>query len=200
MSERLIADKYLTFEGDSKSYLSGETAELLIDTFEKVYPAICDFFNNGELLNVVYKIDPEYNGVAMVGGGKITLNPEWMKTHPMDIDCMTHELIHIAQNYRNVACPLWICEGLADYGRAKFGLYNKESGWSMPKYNEKQNYTDGYRVSAAFLTWIEENVDASLPKELNSIVRQDKYTDNYFFEKTGKTVDDLWQMYAASGN
>jgi len=195
MKERKIADKYLTF-GESRNLISEETVELLIDTFDKTYEGICNFFNHGELRPVEYIIDPEYKGVAYTNWSKVVLNPEWIKNHPWDIDCMTHELVHVAQNYANVKCPFWVCEGLADYGREKFGLYNKEGNWALPKYSEKQKYTDGYRVSAAFLLWIEKNVDSTLPKDLNDTVKAGKYTDEYFVQKTGKTVEELWQMYA----
>ena len=127
MSEK-ISEKYLTF-GESKKYLSEEHVKLLIDTFDKVYEGICEMFNNGELRPVEYILDPEYDGVAYTTWRKVVLNPKWLEEHPWDIDCMTHELIHVAQNYKDVECPFWICEGLADYGRAKFGLYNKEGKW-----------------------------------------------------------------------
>jgi len=42
--DRPIVEKYLNFPEPTK-HLTPEVAELLIDTFEKVYPGICDFFN-----------------------------------------------------------------------------------------------------------------------------------------------------------
>jgi len=57
MKERKIADKYLTF-GESRNLISEETVELLIDTFDKTYEGICNFFNHGELRPVEYIIDP----------------------------------------------------------------------------------------------------------------------------------------------
>lgn len=195
MSNGKIAEKYLTF-GESKKLLSEETAQRLVDTFDKVYEGICQMFNNGEMRPVEYIIDPEYKGVAYTTWSKVVLNPKWLEDHPWDIDCMTHELIHVAQNYAKVECPFWICEGLADYGRAKFGLYNKEGGWALPRYNEKQKHTDGYRVSAAFFLWIEANIDPTLPKDLNETVKAGKYTDDYFKNKTGFTAEELWQKYA----
>lgn len=198
MENKSIADKYLTFSGESKSLLDPKTAELLVDTFDKVYLGICDFFNSGEPRNVVYTVDPEYDGIAATADNQIFVNPEWFKKNPWDIDCMTHELIHVAQNYGYAECPFWICEGLADYGRAKFGLYNKETHWAIPKYSENHSYKNGYGVTAAFFIWIEENIDASLPKDLNNTIKSGKLTANYFVEKTGKTVDELWQMYADS--
>ena len=194
MSEKL-SEKHLTF-GESKKYLSEEHVRLLIDTFDKVYKDICDFFNGGEIRPVEYVIDPDYDGVAYTTWRKVVLNPRWLEQHPWDIDCMTHELIHVAQNYKGVECPFWVCEGLADYGRAKFGIYNKEGGWALPKYSDKQKYTDGYRVTAAFFLWIEENIDPTLPKDLNDTVKAGKYSDDYFKNKTGYTIDELWQKYA----
>jgi len=192
-----LSDKYLTFDEESRKLLDPKVAELLLDTFDKVYGGICEFFNHGELREVVYKVDPEYDGIAAVSGGRVVVNPEWFTKHPWDIDCMTHELVHVAQNYgRGSGAPGWIVEGLADYGRAKFGLYNKEEGWSLPKYRDNQSYTNSYRVTAAFFVWVEETLDAGLPKDLNDTIKAGNYKDNYFADRTGKTIDELWTMYA----
>ncbi len=193
--EETLADKYLKF-GESKELISTKTVDVLVDTFNKVYGDICDFFNDGKMLKVTYVIDPDYDGVAYASGGKIVLSKKWIKQNPNDTDCMTHELVHIAQNYGSNVCPGWITEGLADYGRAKFGLNNKKGGWSLPKYDKSQKYTDSYRVTAAFFIWLEENVDETLPKDLNDTIKAGEYRNAYFVNKTGKKIDELWQMYA----
>ena len=184
--------KNLTF-GDSKKYLSEEHVRLLVDTFDKVYKGICDMFNCGEMRPVEYVIDPDYDGVAYTTWSKVVLNPKWLEQHPWDIDCMTHELIHVAQNYEVVEC-LWFCRDLPITQGKVRPLQRGRLGAS--KYSDRQNYTDGYRVTAAFFLWIEETIDPTLPKDLNDTVKAGKYTDDYFKNKTGYTVDELWQKYA----
>lgn len=207
MQNMTLADKYLTFSEESKKLLNPETVELLIDTFNKVYLGICDFFNNGEIRNVVFEPDPKFTGIGVLvefdddtriitANNTIKFSPhdkvfekEW------DIDWITHELVHVAQNY-GLEYPMWANEGLADYGREKFGLYNKKVGWKIwRELSNKRTYKVGYAITAGFFIWIEKNIDATFSKDLNDTIKLGKYDDNYFIEKTGKTVDELWQMY-----
>ena len=226
MEKTTLADKYLTFSEESKKLLKSGAEELLIDTFNKVWCGICDFFNNGEIREVVFEADPNCGSPALITvftttiitttdddtgeviseekifniieNNKIKFNPDdqIFKNQSMDIDFITHELVHVAQNYNLESCPSWITEGIADYGREKFGLNNKNAGWWLPKYEKYQKHTDGYRVTAAFFIWIEKNIDVNFVKDLNNTIKASKYTDDYFTAKTGKSVDELWQMYA----
>lgn len=220
MKSIAIADKYLTFSEESKKLLSLEAIELMIDTFNKVWRGICDFFNNGELRKVVLDADSNYSGIAKMitiiitdddDGAIISRENNTIKFNPHEIICekglgrinwMPHELVHVAQDYQygnSGNYPSWIVEGLADYGQEKFGLYNKEGNWRIPRLiSNKRTYEIGYTITAGFFIWIEKNVDASFAKDLNNTVKSGKYNDNYFIEKTGKTVDELWQMYLNS--
>ena len=223
-----LADKYLTFNDESKKLLNPNVVELLVDTFNKVYPAICDFFNGGEIRNVVFEADPNFDSppALIIKDIKVTTTitdddgsviDEWeekkienntVKFNPNDIICqegtrdidwITHELVHVAQDYQygnGADYPHWIVEGLADYGREKFGLYNEKCGWKIYKaiWN-KRTYETGYKTTAGFFIWIEKNFYATLAKELNSIIKSGKYTDEFFVEKTGKSVGELWQIY-----
>ena len=221
MEKTTLADKYVTFSEESKKLLHPELIEVMSDTFNKVYPGICNFFNNGEIRNVVFEADPNHgfpsltttittivedddNGVVIKTETKIENNT--IKFNPNDIVCkggiwdvgwMIHELIHIAQDYKYYEgnYPSWIVEGLADYGTEKVGLYNKESSWRIRQISNNKNYEIGYTIAAGFFIWIEKNIDATLPKNLNNTMKLGKYTDNYFIERTGKTVEELWQMY-----
>jgi hypothetical protein len=217
MEKKTLADKYLTFSEESKKLLPSKAVDLLIDTFNKVYADICDFFNDGEFIDVIYTADPNYEypaaqfvyiitkidyGVVVETREEqhIIFNPElcFGQDNPSwNVDSITHELVHVAQNYR-CKHPTWINEGLADYGRAKFGLYNKEAGWNIPiliRNTRKINYEAGYGVAAGFFIWIEENIDATLPKDLNDMIKRGRYNDNYFLQKTGKTIDDWREAY-----
>ena len=222
MEKTTLADKYLTFSEESKNLLDPEVVELLIDKFNKIYPAICDFFNDGELRNVIFEADPNFNsppaliivietidddnGLVLetrIENNKIKFNPhdiafQQQQQQRWNVDFITHELVHVAQDYKyfDGSYPSWIVEGLADYGTEKFGLYDKESGWGIIKnLGNHKSYKTGYTIAAGFFIWIEENIDATFSKELNDTLKSCKYNDNYFIEKTGKTVDELWQIY-----
>jgi len=212
MEKTTLADKYLTFSEESKKSLHPKAVELLIDTFNKVYPGICDFFNNGEIRHVVFETDsncvnPHHIMVVeddrLITGNIIKFNPnnQIFQKQPYDIDFMTHELVHVAQPdkyWHNDNYPMWITEGLADYGREKFGLNNKATGWSITKVTGKKSkrlYEQGYTIAAGFFIWIEKNIDETLPKDLNEAMKSGRYSRNYFIEKTGKTIDELWEVY-----
>ncbi|MGM9637634.1 MAG: basic secretory protein-like protein [Eubacteriales bacterium] len=221
-----LAEEYLiAFEGSEK--LDENLVKMIVEAFNKNYKEICDFFNYGELRKVTYVVDPEYNGVAATYTEipKVVMNPGYYQKFTKDADSLTHELVHVAQNYwhkpknddkphkkwdelteeekaerkrnRELHMPGWLTEGLADYGRDRFGVFNEEAGWKLPSYKEGQNYTDAYRVTAAFLKWAEQNGTPNLCYDLNDRLKKGTYsTDTTWKELTGYTVDELWDRYA----
>lgn len=221
-----LTEQYLLgFE--NKELLDPGLVDLILDAFEKNYKEICDFFNYGEIRPVTYVVDPNYEGVAATYTHipKVVMNPAYYKNHIFDADSMTHELVHVAQNYwverkdsdkprkkwsemtdeekaeirriHEEQMPGWLTEGLADYGRDRFGIYNDKDGWKLPKYNSKQSYTDAYRVTAAFIKWAEENITPNLAYQLNDMLKKHTYrTSESWKELTGYTVEELWQKYA----
>jgi hypothetical protein len=65
--------------------------------------------------------------------------------------------------------------------------------------NGKFNYDQGYRVSANFLNWATEKYDAKIVTEVGAALRDDKYTDDFWKQHTGKTLEDLgteWKQAA----
>src|SRR4051812_18638272 len=71
----------------------------LISTFFKVYPELAKAYNEKTLKTVTFVIDTAYNGVAETDNGKVTISSAWMHKHPEDIDVVTHEVMHIVQDY-----------------------------------------------------------------------------------------------------
>ncbi len=65
-------------------------------------------------------IDTTYKGVAETDNGKVTIGSEWLHKRPEDIDVVTHEVMHIVQDYGESTGPGWLTEGIADYARYKF--------------------------------------------------------------------------------
>lgn len=222
-----LAEEYLlAFE--NSDLLDENLVSMIIEAFNKNYKEICDFFNYGEIRKVTYVVDPSYEGVAATYTEipKVIMNPEFYKKFNKDADSMTHELVHVAQNYwhrpahdddkphkkwedlteeekaerrrlHELHMPGWLTEGLADYGRDRFGIFNEEAGWKLPAYNPKQKYTDAYRVTAAFLKWAEGNGYPTLCYDLNDRLKKGSYsTDTTWTELTGHTVDELWDLYA----
>jgi alpha-L-fucosidase len=176
---------------------SAVTRQRLIDTYFEVYPKEALRFNPRTLRLVNFVIDPSYDGVAATDAGVVRFNPVWFQKHPEDIDVVTHEVMHIVQDYRHDP-PGWLTEGIADYARFVFGVNNAASHWVLPDYRAGQSYENAYKVTARFLLWASQRGDAQLVDKLDAALRSRKYTPALWVKLTGKTVDALWAEYAAN--
>ncbi|MBT33035.1 MAG: secretory protein [Thalassobius sp.] len=170
--------------------------ERMVETFFYIYPTLAKNFNRNSTNEVTFFIDTTYTGVAEAGGGRVRYNPKWFVRQPGDIDVVTHEVMHIVQNYPNGAGPWWVTEGIADYVRYTFGVDNEGAGWTLTEFNNNQKYDNGYRITARFFVWIESKVKPGVVKALDHAMRTNTYTKDIWKEETGKTVDELWEMYA----
>jgi hypothetical protein len=108
------------------------TLRRMTDAFFTVYPAEARRFNPHTLTTVTFLIDPGYDGVAETDSGRCRYNPKWLKDHPEDIDVVTHEVMHIVQDYHHDHDPGWLTEGIADYARYVYGVNNVKANWALP--------------------------------------------------------------------
>jgi hypothetical protein len=183
------------FSGNDPNFDS-TVKEKLINAFFEVYPKEAKEYNKNTLKTVRFFIDTAYKGVAYANDGRVVFSAAYMRAHSTDIDVVTHEVMHIVQNYGQSTGPWWITEGIADYVRFKFGVDNKGAGWSLPDYKPTQNYDNSYRVTARFLVWIETKVKKGTVKKFDGLLRDHKFTDNTWKDVTGKTVTELWKEYS----
>ena len=167
----------------------------LISTYFEIYPKLVKTFNDKSTHDVLFVVDTAYKAVAEASGNRILFSAGYMKAHPTDIDVVTHETMHIVQGYGYSAGPVWLTEGIADYVRYKYGVDNVGSKWSLPAYNEKQNYTNSYRITARFFAWLEQNVKPGLIATLDQQLRAHQYNAQSWETLTGKTLDQLWTDY-----
>ena len=170
----------------------------LVKTFYTVYPELVKTYNKHSLKEVTMVIDTAYTGVAATANGRVTISNKWLHKRPEDIDVVTHEVMHIVQDYGDSNGPGWLTEGIADYARYKFGVNNDAAGWKLPDYKATQNYDNAYRITARFLVWMEEKVKPGIVKTLDKQMRDHTFTDNTWKDLTGKTVDELWKDYSAN--
>ena len=175
---------------------SPATKQQMIDAFFTVYPQEAKRFNKRTLRTVKFIIDPTYTGVAETGNGVARVNPQWMKENPEDIDVVTHEVMHIVQDYRHEN-PGWLTEGIADYVRYVYGINNMKSRWALPDYRPGQNYTNAYRVTARFLLWVEKEKNKKIVDRMDAALRDGAYTPELWVTLTGKSVDELWKEYSS---
>jgi hypothetical protein len=187
----------LTFVNEDAS-LDTSLMTKMVHTFFDVYPKLAAEYNRNTLKHVTMVIDTAYKGVAETDNGKVTISSLWMHKHPADIDVITHEVMHIVQDYGESSGPGWLTEGIADYARYAFGVNNVAANWKLSGYHAGQQYTDSYRTTASFLLWIEKQVKAGTVKQLNKELRKHTYTEASWKNITGETLDNLWKRYAAS--
>jgi hypothetical protein len=187
----------LSYSNNDKT-LDSALQQRMIKTFFEVYPKLAKEYNKKTDKTVYMQLDTAYKGVAATGNAHIRISTKWMHQHPEDIDVITHEVMHIVQNYGNSVGPGWLTEGIADYARNQFGVNNPVAKWSLSELKAGQNYTNSYRITARFLLWIETHVKRGIVKELDKQMRDHTYTDAIWANQTNKTLDELWKAYAAN--
>jgi alpha-mannosidase len=184
----------LVFYSNSQDF-SVEVKNALVKTFFTVYPVLTERYNRNAQKRIVFAVDTGYHGVAAAFNGRVIFNPGWFAKNPNDLDVVTHEVMHIVQNYGRSRVPGWVTEGIADYVRYKYGLYNREANWTLPELKPEHHYTGSYRITARFFAWLEERRDPQIVDKLNDAARNDKFYDNIWEELTGRSVDQLWEEY-----
>jgi hypothetical protein len=178
--------------------LDSALQQRMIKTFFEVYPKLAKEYNKKTDKTVYMIIDTAYKGVAATGNAHVRISPKWMHQHPEDIDVITHEVMHIVQNYGNSVGPGWLTEGIADFARNQFGVNNPAAKWSLGEYKTGQNYTNGYRITARFLLWIETHQKKGTVKALDRQLRDHTYSNESWAAITGKPLDELWKAYVAT--
>ncbi|RXR06548.1 basic secretory protein-like protein [Pseudoxanthomonas composti] len=189
---------------DASDALDAAMRERILETFFHAYVAERRDFNPAAPTQAIITIDPAYDGIAYVSSddwAKMTINPGWLVKHPADTDLVTHEAMHIVQgypDYGNDKAPTWLVEGIADYARDKYGMNNAAGDWKLPtEVKDKQNYDTGYRVSGAFLKWVESQ-HAGLIKQLDGALRSGRYSNALWTRSTGRDLPALWKAYVAA--
>jgi hypothetical protein len=184
----------LSFESNFKE-LDPQLKKRLIKTFFEVYPKLAKEYNPSTIKEVKFFVDTAYKGVAATADGKVTFSSMWMIKHPEDIDVVTHEVMHIVQDYGRSVGPGWLTEGIADYARYKFGVDNAGAKWSLPALKPDHSYKNSYRITAAFFAWIEKSVKPGTIKAVDASLRDHTYTKEIWTKLTGKDLDALWADY-----
>ncbi|TCD10243.1 secretory protein [Pedobacter frigidisoli] len=186
----------LTFENNFAE-LDPKLKKRLIETFFVVYPKLAKEYNPATEKNVVFAVDTAYKGVAGTSDGKVTFSSTWMISHPEDIDVVTHEVMHIVQDYGRSIGPGWLTEGIADYARYKFGVDNAGANWTLPDLKPEHTYKNSYRITARFFAWMEK-VKPGTIKAVNESLKDHTYTKDIWAKLTGKDLDGLWADYIAN--
>jgi len=190
---KITKGDYTLIFTDESGRIDQDIKNKLIDIYFKVYPVMAARFCPESPKEVFFKIISDPKAIAFCGGRRVVFSVDWFEKMPQDVDCATHELMHAVQRYPSYEYA-WVVEGIADYARYKYGVEN--IGWSLPNYNPNQKYTDSYRVTGRFFAWLENHVCADIIDKMDAKLRVNEFSNATFEEITGKTVDELWAMYA----
>lgn len=141
----------------------------------------------------------EIDGVAYTLDDNIHVSVGYIQSYAGDVKIeitgiLYHEATHVWQWNGNGQAPGGLIEGIADYVRLKAGY--APSHWVKPGQGDK--WDQGYDVTAMFLDYC-NSVRPGFVALLNEKMRY-AYSESYFVELLGKTVDVLWTEYKAEFN
>lgn len=175
--------------------------EVIPAVLQEHYPAMLDILAVEDMPlpeAIGFVVRPEIGAPAYASGGRIVLDEGWFTANPDDLGCFIHEMTHIVQAYRNTPRDAgWLVEGIADYVRHKIGA---DERWSIPtRFRDGMDYTRGYGDAAAFLIWIEDEYDVEVVPPVNEALKRGRYRADLFEERTGKTIEELWNEYQETG-
>jgi hypothetical protein len=129
---------------------------------------------------------------------RIHISAEYIKAHPDDYGMVVHELTHIVQHYVKLkAEEVWLQEGIADYIRHKY-FERDIANLAATVDPTKDSFRTGYRVTAAFLFWLENNSNPRVVQEINRGCSDGHCTVELFRRACGEDVDVLWSRFLRS--
>lgn len=173
----------------------------LKEVLQKAWPRMASEFGVPPSIQpsvvVTQNINQSVSPVGYTQGTLVTLGVGYLQAHPTDVDCCTHELFHVVQSaFGGKQAPSWIVEGLADWARNRYGLFNKDTGWTLgvPP-SPGARYTDGYQTTGRFFVWMESRAPGFAWDLFNEAFRKGAYSEAWWKSRTGQSVDELWAMY-----
>jgi len=151
-----------------------------------------DGFITPNAVNVIYRTGPNVTPVAATGGGVMTVNGAYARSHPDDTGLVVHEAAHVIQSGGS---PGWLVEAIADYIRwIKFEPENFTYSINL----RTATMHDPYRSGAAFIGWCELHYDSRLATKLNEATRFGHYKDSLFEQYCGKPIEVLYKEFIAA--
>ncbi|XP_021753420.1 uncharacterized protein LOC110718817 [Chenopodium quinoa] len=141
-------------------------------------------------------IVPSLNVVAQTSNNEIQFSAQYLGSYSGDVKTeftgvIYHEMTHVWQWNGNGQANGGLIEGIADYVRLKAGYI--ANGWAQPGGGNR--WDEGYSTTARFLDYCESLIGGFVA-QLN-LKMKDGYSDSFFEDMLGKSVDQLWSDYKA---
>ncbi|XP_047974729.1 uncharacterized protein LOC125216968 [Salvia hispanica] len=136
------------------------------------------------------------DGVAYATGNQIHVSAGYIQFYVASVKneftgVLYYGMARVWQWDGNGKAPGGLTQGIADYARLKAGY--APSHWVKPGQGDR--WDEGYDVTARFLNYC-NGLKSGFVANLNKKMRGG-YSNNYFVELLGKTVDQLWVDYKA---
>jgi len=179
------------------------------------------FAHSNTPTTVMLKFEDFGYEVASASGSEVHIHDQWLKDHPDDFDCLTHEFAHIIQGgwdgqyVPSYGDDTYMIERFADYCRYLYsynrGVYN-DKAWTL----QTSSTEDTYYKSVRFWVWLDYTYSTKEIDIMNEMAQQIVKKDGNFsashwepdgdawntvFEGTqayGKSIDQLWEEFASS--
>ncbi|BAT93910.1 Basic secretory protease [Vigna angularis] len=178
--------------------IGADYAKQTLDSATQFIWRVLQLNNPGDRKNVqkVTLYVDDMDGVAYASNNEIHLSGRYVGNYQGDVKreitgVLYHEMVHIWQWNGNGGAPGGLIEGIADYVRLKANY--APSHWVKP--GQGQKWDQGYDVTARFLDYC-ESLKSGFVAELNQKMRT-AYSDQFFVDILGKSVDQLWNEYKA---
>ncbi|XP_016452977.1 uncharacterized protein LOC107777464 [Nicotiana tabacum] len=138
----------------------------------------------------------DMGGVAYTSNNEIHVSARYIQSYSGNVKreiagVLLHESTHVWQWNGNGGAPSGLIVGIADYVRLKAGL--APSHWVKPGQGDR--WDQGYGVTARFLDYC-NSLRNGFVAQLNKKMRNG-YSNQFFVDLLGKTVDQLWRDYKA---
>lgn len=197
------------FGGPSQTKALAERAR---KTGDQMYPSVCALLADGNWdfpsqFDICFKKELPQMRTGEARMTQICLNSHYLnqfQENPATLDEMVvHEMAHVAQHYYHpIICRLVVfdphppsCwqEGIADYVCFKLGQTN---GWHCAECDSQYpHYRNGYSCAGAFLLYLEGTYNSNVVRQLNTVLRRGRYSDDFFVSTTGKDLAALWSEF-----
>ncbi|KNA12595.1 hypothetical protein SOVF_124460 isoform C [Spinacia oleracea] len=158
--------------------------------------------NPADRIDTVHKVSltvETMDGVAYTSNDQIHLSANYVQGYSGNVKTevtgvLYHEMTHVWQWTGNGQAPGGLIEGIADYVRLKAGY--APSHWVRA--GQGNRWDQGYDVTARFLDYC-NSLRNGFVAELNKKMRGG-YSDAFFNDLLGKSVNQLWTDYKAKFN
>jgi hypothetical protein len=185
---------------DLTEWADKELAPMVVEWYPKLVKMLpSEGYSAPAHFSITFRADKK--GVADTGGTRINCAAAFFRAElkGQAKGAILHEMVHVVQQYGSFRQnhphadhnPGWLVEGIPDYIRW-YDYEPKSGGANISKRGyDKASYDGSYRITANFLDFVVNKYDKNLIQQMNTAMREGKYSEDLWKKETGKTVAEL---------